>query len=564
MMVLSVSSVAAEFRLSGVEEPLEGNIRAMLTIDDALTKEPLPRPGRLQYLHRQAEAEIRTALQPYGYYSPNLDLTIKLDGPEESWYAEYKIDAGPQTRLGKVQLTLTGEGQNDVELQQVIQNSGLAPGEPFLHQTYSALKSKLQSRASERGYYDATLTQSEVKVYPDTHLADITLTYETGVRVSIGDIKFDEAPVNEQLLRRYLPFAAGDPVDTGKLVLLQRNLIDSNYFADVEVRPLLEEREGASVPIHIGLSPRKKTLYQGGVGYGTDTGARIQLGMTRRWVNERGHSLDTRLRLSEIKQEFYTSYIIPGGDPVTDRFALNLTLDDEDSDTIDARTMGIGGTWQKQFTDWERTLGLGWQYEEWIFEGEERDSTLLIPSARFTRTKADDLLNTHKGYSLEFGIAAASKAILSDTDMIQLDFKTKRVDSFAERWRLLTRAEMGVTLVDSVDYLPASLRFYAGGDNSVRGYDYQTLGPQGSDGDVIGGRYLIASSVEVDYLIKDKWRVAGFLDAGNAFDDKNTDLKMGAGVGARWLSPVGPIRLDLAVPLDESGFRIHFTLGPDL
>ncbi len=563
-MVWNVSAAAAEFRLSGVEEPLEGNIRAMLTIDDALTKEPLPRPGRLQYLHRQAEAEIRTALQPYGYYSPNLDLTIKLEGPEDSWYAEYKIDAGPQTRLGEVQLTLTGEGQNDVELQQVIQNSGLTPGQPFLHQTYSALKSKLQSRASERGYYDATLTQSEVKVYPDTHLADVTLTYETGIRVSIGDIKFDDAPVNEQLLRRYLPFETGDPVDTGKLVLLQRNLIDSNYFADVEVRPLLEEREGASVPIHIGLSPRKKTLYQGGVGYGTDTGARIQLGMTRRWVNERGHSLDTRLRLSEIKQEFYTSYIIPGGDPVTDRFALNLTLDDENSDTIDARTMGIGGTWQKQFTDWERTLGLEWQYEEWIFEGEERDSTLLIPSARFTRTKADDLLNTHKGYSLEFGIAAASKAILSDTDMIQLDFKTKRVDSFAERWRLLTRAELGVTLVDSVDYLPASLRFYAGGDNSVRGYDYQTLGPQGSDGDVIGGRYLIASSVEVDYLIKDKWRVAGFLDAGNAFDDKNTDLKMGAGVGARWLSPVGPIRLDLAVPLDESGFRIHFTLGPDL
>ncbi len=563
-MVWSAATSAAEFRLSGVEDPLAGNIRAMLTIDDALSKETLPRPGRLQYLHRQAEAEIFTALQPYGYYSPKLDLAIHLDGPEEGWYADYKVDAGPQTRLGNVQLNLTGEGQNDVELLQVIRDSGLSSGEPFLHQTYSALKSKLQSRASERGYYDAALTQSEVKVYTDTNLADITLTYETGERVSIGEIKFDEAPVNDQLLRRYLPFETGDPVDTGKLVLLQRNLIDSNYFADVEVRPLLDEREGSSVPIHIGLSPRHQTLYQGGVGYGTDTGTRIQLGMTRRWVNRRGHSLDTRLRLSEIKQEFYTSYIIPGGNPVTDRFALNLTLEDEDSDTIDARTMGIGGTWHKQFTDWERTLGLGWQYEEWIFEGEEHDSTLLIPSAKFTRTKADDLLNTHKGYSLELGIAAASKAILSDTDMVQLGFKTKRVDSFAERWRLLTRAEVGVTLVDSVDDLPASLRFYAGGDNSVRGYDYQTLGPKGSDGDVIGGRYLVASSVEVDYLIKDKWRVAGFLDAGNAFDDKDADLKMGAGVGARWLSPVGPIRLDLAVPLDDSGFRIHFTLGPDL
>lgn len=566
LVVLLGSSAlsAAEFRLSGLEDPLAANVRAMLTIDDALEKETLPRPGRLNYLHRQSEAEIRQALQPFGYYNPELNLELSVTGPEESWFAAYEVNPGPRTVIGKLHLALDGVGQDDEELQRVLADSALKEGAPFLHQDYSALKSQLQSRASERGYYDADFTTSSVQVFPETNRAEIELVYHTGSRVSIGDIRFDEAPVSEKLLRRYLPFESGDPVDTAQLVTLQRNLIDSNYFGDVEVRPLLDQREGGMVPIHIGLGPRKQTLYSGGAGYGTDTGARIQLGMTRRWLNTRGHSLDTRLRMSEIKQEFYTTYLIPGSNPVTDRFALTLRLEDEDSDTIDARTVGIGGSWQKQFANWERVLGLEWQQEEWIFEGEQRDSTLLLPSARFSRTKADDLLNTSKGYSLELGVQAASEALLSDTDLIQFDMRTKRVDSFAERWRLLTRAELGITLVDAVDDLPASLRFYAGGDSSVRGYDYQSLGPEGKDGDVIGGRYLAAASVEVDYLVKDKWRVAAFFDAGNAFDDKDVDLKTGAGVGARWLSPIGPIRLDLAVPLEDSGVRLHFTLGPDL
>jgi translocation and assembly module TamA len=134
------------------------------------------------------------------------------------------------------------------------------------------------------------------------------------------------------------------------------------------------------------LVPRKRSLYQAGFGYGTDTGARMQLGLTRRWVNSRGHSLNSRLRLSEIRQQFTTSYEIPGANPVTDRFALNLRVQDEQSDTIDARSYAIGGSWLQQIGDWERRLSLDWEQESWVFEGVEQDSTLLIPRARFTRT----------------------------------------------------------------------------------------------------------------------------------------------------------------------------------
>ncbi len=556
---------AAQFILEGIEGERADNIRAMLRIDDLMTSEgPLPTASRLRYLHRQAEGEIRTALEPYGYYRPQLDLQLDVEGETEQWQARYRVDAGPQMQIGTARLALEGEGVEDPVLLQVIAASPVKAGAPLLHGDYAALKSQLQSHAAERGYYEAGFKVSEIRVDVAANRADIELVYMTGPRARIGEIRFDEAPVSESLLRRYMPFASGDPVETARLVEFQRNLINSDYFADVEVRPRLDELAEAELPVDVKLTPQKRSLYQAGFGYGTDTGARMQLGLTRRWLNTRGHTLDTRLRLSQIRQQFTSSYQIPGENPTTDRFALNLLLEDEQSDTIDARTLSIGGSWQKQLGEWERRLALDWQQETWTFEDEEQDSTLLIPSARFSRTRADDRINTSHGHQISLGVAAAAETLLSDTDLLQLDLRGKRVDSLSERWRLLTRAELGLTLIDSVDDLPASMRFYAGGDNSVRGYDYQSLGPEGSDGEVIGGRYLVTGSVEVDYLIKDKWRVAAFVDTGNAFDDTDMNLKTGAGIGARWQSPVGPVRLDFAVPLDENGWQIHFTLGPDL
>lgn len=565
LLPVSGSLSAAQFVLQGVDGEPADNIRALLRIDDQMTVEgPLPTASRLRYLHRQAADEIRTALEPYGYYRPELDLQLQLEGEPEQWQALYRVEVGPQMLIDEVRIELQGDGNEDPVLQQVINDSAVKSGAPLRHADYAALKSALQSHAAERGYYEAGFSVSAIRVDVEVNRADIELVYVTGPRARIGEIRFDSAPVSESLLRRYLPFTSGDPVSTGRLVELQRNLINSDYFADVEVRPRLDELADAELPVDVKLTPRKRTLYQGGVGYGTDTGARMQLGLTRRWLNTRGHTLDTRLRLSEIRQQFTSSYQIPGANPTTDRFALNLMLEDEQSDTIDARTYSIGGSWQKQLGEWERRLALDWQQETWTFEGEEQESTLLLPSARFSRTRTDNRLNPSHGHQISLGVAAAAESLLSDTDLLQLDLRGKRVDTLSERWRLLTRAELGLTLIDSVDDLPASLRFYAGGDNSVRGYDYQSLGPLGDDGDVIGGRYLVAASAEVDYLIMDKWRLAAFVDTGNAFDDTDTELKTGAGIGARWQSPVGPVRLDFAVPLDEDGWQIHFTLGPDL
>jgi translocation and assembly module TamA len=150
--------------------------------------------------------------------------------------------------------------------------------------------------------------------------------------------------------------------------------------------------------------------------------------------------------------------------------------------------------------------------------------------------------------------------------MLQLRAGARVARRITGAGRVNARVNVGATLVDETASLPVSLRFFAGGDNSVRGYGYKSLGPVDDEGNVRGGRYLVTGSVEYEHpVFGDDWWAAAFVDAGNAFDD-DPELEVGYGVGLRWFSPVGRIRLDLAFPADtrDDDWRIHFALGAAL
>jgi translocation and assembly module TamA len=132
--------------------------------------------------------------------------------------------------------------------------------------------------------------------------------------------------------------------------------------------------------------------------------------------------------------------------------------------------------------------------------------------------------------------------------------------------RLMFRFDAGTTMTNDLDSLPTSIRYFAGGDQTVRGYRYESLGPENEAGDVIGGKHKLSVGLEYDFPIMDNWKLAVFTDTGNAFNDfADYELKTGAGIGVRWLSPIGPIRVDLASALDnDNKLRLHITMGPDL
>jgi len=211
-------------------------------------------------------------------------------------------------------------------------------------------------------------------------------------------------------------------------------------------------------------------------------------------------------------------------------------------------------------------LSLKYQREEYRLGDDSGLSNLLMPGLTYSYLRSDNRIDPHNGYRIQFDTKLAKEGVGSDTNLLYGTVLLKGLTTVWDNHRFLGRVQFGGSATNGYKSIPPSLRFFAGGDQSVRGYDYQTLSPENSEGDRIGGRYMVAGSVEYQYSIAEKWRIATFVDQGNSFNKLELpNLNNGVGVGVRWVSPVGPIRVDLAHAMnDDGGIRLHFSMGPEL
>jgi translocation and assembly module TamA len=234
---------------------------------------------------------------------------------------------------------------------------------------------------------------------------------------------------------------------------------------------------------------------------------------------------------------------------------------DSNDSTLSTLSIGLNHNRGK----WREILTLAYERESFEVANDSGDSDLLIPGVSWNRTWGQDFINVLDGLRFDVGVRGASVDLLSDTDFVQVRGGIKFITSFDAYNRFLVRGSFGTTETQNFEKLPSSLRFFAGGSQSVRGYGYEELGPKDDNGDVVGGKHLLTGSIEFEHYFSDKWGLAVFLDGGNAIDNLNDDLEQGAGFGFRWKSPVGPVRIDLAnaISTDQS-WRLHVSIGPDL
>ena len=327
-----------------------------------------------------------------------------------------------------------------------------------------------------------------------------------------------------------------------------------------------EAAEGHVIPIEVRLTPRKRHRYTAGIGYGTDTGVRGRLGWEVRRLNRRGHTLSSELRASEIRQGAHVEYGIPVRNPRTDRLRFTGAVEQEDSATVESDSRSLATHLTRARGRLREDLSLTFLDEDFRL-GEQKGSTrLLMPGVAWSYIQADDPLVTRHGWRAQLELRGATRELISETRFLQLIAGAKYIFPLGSRGRVLTRGRLGTTWMSEFDELPASVRFFAGGDRSVRGFDYQKLGPSDASGEVIGGKHLLTGSLEYEHRIRGKWRAAVFVDTGNAFDDFGDELETGAGIGVRWESPVGLLRVDIAsaVSREDNPLRLHITLGPDL
>jgi len=568
----AASSAGVKIEINGVPEEQREAVRTSLTLHEYDKRDITP--VELKAAYRDAEKQIKLALEPFGYYDPQ--VTPHLTGDETSgWTARFDVVPGEPVVVRASRVEITGEGKDLPRVSEGVTNFKPKVGERLDHPTYEASKAVIDTSLRGAGFLDAKYTSRRVTVKPEEQSADIDLSWESGLRYKFGPVRFSgDAPFPEEFLRQYVTWREGAYFNSEQVLNLQQRLADADYFELVSVQPALDEKKDGTVPLDVLLKRDQRTLYTGEVYYSTDFGAGVRLGADRRWVNQKGHKAGVKMEYSERLQEPSVHYKIPLPGRQDLSYDFGVGYKDETTDTNRQRNFQVAATRsEKRWHGFTRTMGL--KYLVGDFEiGQDEDnleygnSELLFAEVTLSRRRLNDRLMPRKGYVWETGGRLASEAVASDTDYAQLFSRITWLIPQGENGRFKLRGEVGAMTVGEFDDLPPDLRFYAGGDRSLRGFDYHEIGEVSANGNIIGGEYLAVISGEYEYYFGEKWGAGVFVDAGDAFIG-GFSLNVGAGIGLRWRSPLGPIRVDVGFPVNSelptaTSWRLHVLLGPDI
>jgi len=555
-----------ELEVTGVEEAPQKNVSEALALPPGLVRDGKVDRLWLDRFATQAAQKARLALQPYGYYHAQVGVSVQ-ERRGGKFLLLVQVTPGEPVRLSGVEVELKGPGAGESQLSSLVRSFPLSRGGVLLQPAYERAKSDLKSRAVALGYLDADFPRHEIRIAPGELSARVALVLETGERYFFDDVGIEGAPDYPQpYLRRFLAFSQGEVFSYAKLAETQLNFANSERFKQVVVTPQKEQAKGRKVPVLVQLVSAPRRTLRPGVGYGTDTGARFTVRYRDLNLFHLGHDLDLNLYAAQRLQGFAARYTIPSPRDIRSSSVVQLNLQQEDVTTYQSELVALELDRNRSFGKGE--LGTAYvkiQEENFTIAGQTSGSRLVLPGYRFSKENFDNMVRPTRGYRYTLDLRGAHPYLGSDSALAQFIAKGNALLPLPWRSSLHLRSKVGATLLaDPLADLPPSIRFFAGGDESVRGYGYQSLGPRDATGQVVGGRHLVFGSVELERYLYSNWGVSLFHDAGNAFSNFNrVQLFQAIGVGVHYYTPVGGLNLSLAKPLDSgwNRYRIVFTVG---
>jgi len=549
--------------VKGIEGKLLENVLARLRIQVYSQDSDLSETEILR-LHQLSEQDIKSALAPFGFYSPEITATLNQD--EDLWSASYFISVGQPVIIDSVALSVVGPGSEFAE-EFFAETPAMKKGDVLNQRVYEAEKREILRRAAAFGFLDAEYLLHEIRIDRSAYTAEIELQLDTGYRYHFGEIRVDQEIITDDLFFKFIEFDQDDYFSARRLQELQRDLYRSDYFSSVVIEGDLEAARRSRVPVAISVEPLKAyNRFSFGLGYSTDIRAYARFEWLNRLLNRWGHRLFSSFQYGELERYVSLNYTIPVVDP---RF----------------NALTGSGTWQKK--EWEDTdtelystellyeystpenyYGVSLEYlnEDYRVGDSTGQSQLLMPGVLWTWALADDIVTARHGLRALIEVKGALDEFGSDASFAKFKAEGKAILTPLETFRVIGRGSIGTIQVDSIDSIPPSIRFYAGGQKSVRGYKYRTLGPTDSSGTLVGGKILLTGGVECEKQFSENWRGVIFYDAGNAMNDINVDLAHGVGAGVGIVLPFGQARLEFAYPLNDEGESqyVYLSVGADL
>jgi translocation and assembly module TamA len=620
LFAAAVCADEVRYVVSGVEDPMLTNVHNHVSAFRIGTGAKLNRKLRRKLL-ADAEVAALDAMRPYGYFHPlvNVEIATKEAG---KWVLKVNVKAGPPVKVQDLKLELKGPGRNLASLMDWYAGFPLSEGQVLNQQAWDKAKQHAVELLEQAGYLQAEFSHHVIRVDPVANTARLELVLDTGYQAVMGKVTFRQDILNSGVLDSLQRFQTGDAYNTFLLEKFRLDLWRSGYFQDIEV---VERRELTANPprvdLEVNFKPRKKNTYQGTIGFGTDTQARLQFIWGRHLLSPRGDNFDVGIGWQQRDNEFtvQANYRLPRKTEPRQFWIASLGLKSEKQTlevsqsgdlenrfdiargTVNDYSLRLGKTrvrnMQGGFQQLFETVFV--QYLNETRDFTETGNVETEPQSFAGLNPFDDLLkNTSNSLALGMDwdwpeirgsgfhtvghherawIFTSNGTWGSDIDYSQIYLSSRWNFLAGNRWKFLLRAEAGYSDANTtsvnvpteegdleivVTNLPDLYRFRAGGSRSVRGYAFESLDSNG-----LGSNNLLTASAEVEFHFHENWSLAAFYDIGNAFNYwSDPDLKRGTGLGVRWYSVIGALRLDLAQGWDLEGdpWRIHLTIGTPL
>jgi translocation and assembly module TamA len=567
---ISTSELNVSIKINGVSKEISEEIDKNISINryKNYAKKSI---SNLKFLFEKAPSEIKNTLIPFGYYNPTLSINMLQD--LNDWNITYDIHLGKPMIIKDVTIKIYGEASTDKKFKILEKEIPLEKGDILTQTTYEDTKTQLLNLAFERGYFNAKLASHIIKINKENNTALISLTLKTGKRYKIGavTIKQKQYDFNTKFIKSFLQFQSKDYYDSSNIIRSQTDLQRSPYFSSVTITPETnkENLKNNDVPVTVDLIAKKPVTYTLGGGWGSYTGPRILGGLILRHLTQSGHYAEFNIEASKVNTTFLGQYIIPGNKPATDYWSINAQQSTIQTIPYNSQESSAGVNQTIRRGNFTNNFGIHATYIKYNTEANANNQYkhYIIPSWQVMYKYTSPHGYWNRGFQINNSLMMASQTAGSSNSFIKNTTIFEYSLPIMSHWnRLIFKNNFGVIITPDLNLLAAPLRFYAGGIGSLLGYQYLSQGPTNSQGDLIGGKYLLTSALAFEQRVYGDLSILNYINAGNATNTLNlseANIKYAAGIGLAYKSPLGPLQFFFTRSLNpgDRHWRFDFSLG---
>lgn len=557
----------------GQSEPLSSDVRALLAPQSRLLRLQDDPPATLFALHRRAEddaSHLLDVLHSAGYYGATIQPMV--DSRDSPAKVALRIKAGPVYKIQAFDIDY--RPQADYDSPQTAEQVGLKPDSPAQAETMLAAVEHLRELLRQRGYPASQISEQTFTVDHQAQTLSARLVVDLGPEARFGEVQYEGLErVKESYLRSLIPWPPGTRWDASKLEDYRRTLLSSGLFDSITISAPPPTTAGENVPISVRVREADQRSLGAGTSYSTSLGPSVNAYWEHRNLLGEAETFKTEAEWGQSISSLSSTLTKPNFWRRGQSGTASAVLSEESLDAYDKTALALAASLTRPLNrQWRASVGATFDQASITDTDGQHDSSLIGAPLGLRYDGTSDLLDPRSGFKL-----SASVTPYTGFHEGPVTFVSSRLDGSAylpldeaKDYVFAVRGGVGSILGGSRTSVPADKRFYAGGGGSVRGYGYQLAGDVDSAGDPVGGKSVIETGFELRMKLTDSIGLVPFVEGGRAFDGNQPDfgqgLLWGAGLGVRYYSPVGPVRLDVAMPLDrrpgvDNAWQLYVSLG---